>query len=450
MPIPAEYPLASLRKGVFSQLITIPEDDGWDTDPDPVRPYFQQLTEELPDIGHDQPFEKAPVYKGTGGLPPNVVDMNKVSELNATVGTEFKTLARNMSLFVGSAGMTKPEGATGKLFKYIIPTDVDAEPLTCQLYAKQMQTTALYERIKGMLLAGFTFPFQTAGRANYSMRFLGSGNYTKTVLGGTPTNDAYVPASYFNYQAIINNIVAAGLTNFTVNMDNSPERIDVGGRQGLAGAIFSGYYNMSGEIGLLNTRDGSGIEANEALHDLFEGKTEFPIQCIYADGPFATASEFMWNCFWVRIVKPKRSIGGNSAVKQNTTWELVPGGDWPATVWCDNLGPFLVPASAKLGIKYKGGATIPVAITAGAARTATQIVADLNGDGSFSTNMEADVFMGRIRLLSKLSGVVETIQIDTAQVDSCHALLGFSGTVYAGDTDNPWVCRIWNALGTVV
>ena len=80
-------------------------------------------------------------------------------------------------------------------------------------------------------------------------------------------------------------------------------------------------------------------------------------------------------------------------------------------------------------ISVDGGTQIDVTLTAGGARTAAQIVADLNGDAGFAAVARAQAVNGKVEVSSINAG--STLTIETASAASANTTLGFT----AGDNN---------------
>lgn len=440
-----EYPLVGQRTGLWSQLVCIPE-TAWDTDPGAPLPFVLPLADAM-EFNVDQPIEAAPVYVGDA-LPPQTVDMNLSADMSLPLALEFKTIGRLLKAYFTANGYFQPEGATGKLHRFKIPTVVGSRPISFQLLAKHLEATAQYERATGFLWGGFSFPFMTAGRSTYTATCMGSGTYLETSLGGAPTSDGYVPASYFNYRAVINDILVVGLTDFTIEHTNNIARTDVGGRQGKAGAITTGFYGASGSIATIYGLDGDGIESNANFNALYTNKTVFPVECLWADLPGDLATKYLRQRFFVRIGKPKKSVGGSAGLVQTASWQLVRSSDakFAGEVHGNAKGPYTIPASGNLGVKVDGGGTITVSLTAGS-RTLAQVVTELNADVTFAADAVASNFLGFLMITSKTTGSTSSIQIDGTVLNTAHTALGLPTTAYAGYSDTPLIVDLWNDYG---
>lgn len=424
------------RKLVWSRVELTPENDGWDTEVTTSPTSFVLPLAETLEFNLDQQIQEAPVYKGDI-QPHQVVDMQFTAELSPTLAMEFVTLGRIAALFHGANGMVKPEGATGKLFEFFPPSIVGSGPKSTQATGQNLESTAQYERLAGLVPHGLTFPFMVAGQARYTVDFMGSGTYYETNHpGGAAADDEADVASYFNYAAYVNGQVAEYLTNFTNKHTQQADRMDVGTRQGRAGAVVTGSHRATGEIGMMHAKDGTGVEVNRTLEDLWKNKTIFPIECIYTDLPGELATQYFRTRYYVRISKPKKSYGGEGVSIQNATWQMVRGTlaqptDWAAELIGDNKGPFTVPAASNIGIKIDNGATTTIAITAGA-RTVDQLVTEINANGTFSAIGIADNFYGWLRIRSKSKGTASKVQLDGTVSNSIHTLVGMSTTAYFG------------------
>lgn len=441
--MPTEFPLAEQRRLVWSQVALTPENDGWDVEPIATSPasFLLPLSETM-EFNLEQGMESAPAFMGDI-LPHNVVDMQYTADLTFPLSFEFVTLGRVCALYFGANGMSKPEGATGKIFDFFLPTTVGSKPKSTNATSKKLESTIQYERLGGIVPHSIKFPFMVAGMAKYSLGAMGSGSfYTTTHAGSAAVNDGFEPASYLNYTAIINDIVASGLTNFTIDSTQTATRTDVGSRQGRAGAILTGSHSANGEIGMMHSIDGSGIESNNNLTTLWQNKTIFPVECIYSDLPGDLATQFFRMRFYVRIGKPKTSVGGEAGDIQTANWQMVRGTAAQPTDWCaeligDNKGPFTIPATSNFGIKIDNASTITVPITAGS-RTLAQIVTELNAHVGFSAVAVARNLLGFLVIAAKSKGTTSKVQVDGTVLNSTHTLFGMATTAYFGRRTPLW------------
>jgi hypothetical protein len=438
--MPTVVALATQRTGINSRLIIIPETYGSEgQDPGSPEPFVFPLADES-GYEADQAIEEAPVYTGSS-LTPDVVDMNFEAGGTLPAAMEFTTIKRLLRLFFGPSGVVEPEGPSGDLVEFVIPTTMGSRPQSFQVADNFMESTAQYQRSRYNIINTISFPFATAGQGKYNLEVIGIGDLVETASGGTVVDDGYTPMSYFNTRMIVNDIVVAGLTNFDDSITCGAQRTEVGANQGKAGGITTGFYKASGSMATIYAVDGSGVESNNYLYNLWKNKTQFVIECIYTDLPLEQATQFFRRRYLVRISRPKRKAGGNGGKVQEFTWQTVRGGKtqasaitgtWEAENFGANLGPFTVPATSNLGVKIDGAATLTIPITAGS-RTTDQVVTELNAHVGFTAVATAENFLGRIMIKSKTKGsATSKVQIDTAVSNSLHTLFGFTATIYTG------------------
>lgn len=434
--MPTTVPLVSQRKGIASQCIWIPELDGWDKDPATVNAYSMPLADKTGFKVHGDLIE-AEIYDGTQ-LPPATVRGNSMADGTITLGLEYILSGRLLKCALGAAGYAQPEGATGRLKQFTIPTTLGGYPISGQLVRRSLETTMQVLRSTGNIIGSFHFPFATSGRATYEISLNGSGKSFRTMPAGfgSITNDGYVPASYFNMQMILNGYNIVGLTNFDDTLDFHSSRQDVGANNGNAGAINVGYVGAGGQLGLIWAVDGAGMESNFNLLDLAVNEVEFAIDCIYTDKPLALSTQWLRRRYWARLSPSDPDFGGSAGLIQEPKWQMVrsSSAQWAAERFGDIIGPYLLSGTTNIfGVKIDGGATVSVTLPTGAAVTTDQIVTALNASGSFSAVAIADNFMGRPRVTSKTTGLTTSkVQIDTTVTNSAHTVLGLTNTIYTG------------------
>lgn len=433
MTLPVSNPRVEQRRGIGFQFIIIPE-DSWDNDPAIVNAYVGPVAEKV-SLKTTQAIEDAPVYDGTM-LPPQVVDMNNEAGGSVSFGLDYKFLARVLKL-VFNGGVTQPEGATGKLKRFTIPTNISDRPKSFQTLQRHLEGTTQIFRNPGCKVGTIQFPFSTVGRATYSVNVLGSGRLNTTYPPAFPANpvkDAYSPANYTNMRMVVNNKIVVGLTSFDDTLDCQAKRTEVGANEGYAGGITTSFFKANGNLGTIWGVDGDGIESNDNLLSLARNKTVIPLECIYANKPLDQATEWFRRRYYIRISMTTPDGGGDEGETQEVEWRMVREGMWPAEIIGENLGSYTIPGASVLEFTVTGtnAGTISVSIAAGV-KTAKEIADILNADVAFAAALEADSMLGRLRIQKKTNdGADGTLAVNTAAVGSCHALLGFTATVYAG------------------
>lgn len=454
MSIPVENTLPRQRKGIGSTVEIIREDDGWDVDPATANSYLVPLSDKI-GLKVNQDLTDAINYNGRP-FSAGVIEGLQTADGAIPLNLDFVFIGRILRILTGSDGYSQPEGATGKLHEFVFPLDLGWAPDTFQVVRNSNEATALLLRTTGHTPKSIHFPFSVSGQAKYELVAPGSGKEFRTLPAGyVAHDDGYSPVSYSNSRMIINNLVVAGLTNFDDTVDFGTARQDVGGSL-YAGGLNNGLITAQIMIGTVFSQDGSGIESNFNLYDLADNETEFAIECIYADKKLGNhPTQWLRRRYWVRLSKSSPDFGGNAGLIQEAKAFIVPSVNaiWAPELYAGIDPNYTIGASAKLGIKISGvsgGATIPIDITTGT-RTAQQIVDDLNANATFTSGADAYVFLGRPMIVHKSKGTTATLQIDTAQVGSCHAALGFTGTVYAGKgsatSPVPIYWQLYNNLG---
>jgi hypothetical protein len=402
----------------------------WGADPSPANSFLVPLVDEE-SFATDQARTDANVYLGDRLPRGSILELIQ-AQGDAPVGLEYLTLPYLLGGQMGPAGYTR----FGSLHKFRV---ADA-PSLFTLEKEFLQATAFYLKNRDVYINTIGFTGQVAGAARYTMGLMGSGHESEEAspLDGSPTNHGYTATNYFNGFASQQGVNQIGMTAFELTLDNAMTRQDAMFLGGLAAGINAGIYMIRGNWGMI-LEDTDFY--NYAIND-----TAVELECMWANAPLALATQWLHIRIPVaRFSRNSPKVGGNAgkSIQQDFVGEL-PSVGTKARHFSTIAGPYLIAASGKLGVKIDGGATQVINLTAGAARTATQIVADINT--AAIANLTADVFMGRPRLLNGTAnnGTASTLQVDTAQADSQHAVLGFDGTVVTGYAAAPIYVDVYN------
>lgn len=439
--------MTTQRLGSLSRLCIIPE-TSWNQDPG------APVSHVLPLSGQggfktDQALIEAPIFTGTR-FPFGVVTGNTTAAGRIPLQLEFNTMARIFRRFFGSGGYSRP--GSGKLHRFKIPTD-NSGPESFQLEAQFLEATPVYVRAKGCYAGSIGLQYSTEGVAGYDLEVMGSGAEAYTTLDATPEDDGYSAVSYFNGFAKLNQLGLVGLTEFSANLDGGLSRQDVAFNGGIAGGINSGAINARGRLGLTFRTTGAGAEDDLYYYMLAVNNTEVEIECVWTDLPPDIATKFLrFRGIATRFSRSAPQPGGAAGLIIGQDWQIIrsTAADIKPEIFGTILGPYNIGAATDQFAAKIDGVAKTVTLTNGAARTAAQIVAELNADAPFFAVAEADVFLGRVRIKSRTAGTGGSVQFDTAVADHCGAVLGFHNAVITGDNDTPLVIEVYNDINAAI
>jgi hypothetical protein len=436
------------RQGIKTRQIFYPERDGFGIDPDPAVGYLMPLADEA-GYGTGDTLVNAPVFKGTR-KPDGVVNGMITAEGENPYGMEFRTFPRVLREFFGAGGYVRPGGGTTGLHRLFIPTDPDAEMGSCQLQDESRESPVQYHRYPGTRPGTVNLAYANEGVARYGVGFMGSGYEERTSLGGTVNDEGYKAVSYFNGHARLNGYFLVGMTDFSLSLDGGLSRADAAFRSGIAASINYGAINVSGRLGLMFSTVGSAPENNLNFYDMAVNQTAVPLEVMYTDAPPTIADQ------WCRIILAATRFsrrgfrpGGAAGKLITQDYRLVDdaSADLAAEKFNTTRGPYVLTTDNKIGIKINGGATIPITLgTASTTITNAAAVAAINANVTFSALAVAEEFNGRIMLRTIGKGSTYSIQIDTAQTDSAHTILGFDGVAFTGYSDTPLLIEFYNDI----
>lgn len=420
-----------------------------------------------------QGLVSVPVYKGDR-RPHSKVLGPITAAGKLPLNLEFLFFLRIIVVLLGRAGYSRPLGGSSSLHRILIPTTDGSIPGTFQLENVFLQATKVIQRLRYLMGSAINFNLGTSGPALYDIDTVGIGDVVNSAAElFAPSDDGLVPTTYYNGQVNFGSQIGiADLNALTLSLMFNVQRVEAFANGGVAAGLVSGNVEPKGSIRLVHTITGSNPGADlNAWNQATQG-TEVPIECFVTDQPVAGANGgVVFPSKYIRFLMPTCRMGaagpapggmGPSFIQQpfeaaRSNSQGTAAASVAGEVWSTNGGPYNVPASAALGVKIDGGGTIGgasgIPITTGATRTAAQICADLNGNGPFAAVATADVFMGnRVRIRSKQTstniGALSSVQIDTATTNSCHVLLGFTGTAVSGVTNCELYMEIWNGLGS--
>lgn len=436
------------RQGIKTRQIFYPERSGFGIDPSPAVGYLMPLADEA-GFGTSDSLVRAPIFKGTR-KPDGVVNGMITAEGENPYGMEFRTFPRVLREFFGVGGYVRPGGGSTSLHKMFIPIDPDAEMGSCQIQEESRETPTQYIRNRGVRPGTINLSYANEGVARWGGGFMGSGDEVRTNLGGTVNDEGYKAVSYFNGHARLNGYYLVGMTDFSLSLDGGLSRADAAFRGGVAASINYGAINVTGRLGLMFSTAGSAPENNLNFYDMAVNQTPVPLEVMYTDAPPAISDS------WCRIILAATRFsrrgfrpGGAAGKLITQDYQLIDdaSADIAAEKFSINRGPYTLTTNNKLGIKVNGGATIPITLgTASTTITLAAAIAAINANVTFSNLAIAEEFNGRIMLRTIGKGSNYSIQIDTAQTDSAHSILGFDGVAFTGYSDTPLLIEFYNDI----
>lgn len=351
-------------------------------------------------------------------------------------------------------------GSAGSLHEFFEDLTAGTRQKTATLESKFAEATAQYICGHNNIVSGIDFRGDFQGGAQLTAQILGVGDVDEVVSGATMTNHGFQPTNYFDgrirYKVSGTEHDVAGFSELSCSAARPAAREEGGFLSGEATGIGFGPIGMKGSLGVPFKVGGTGPFGDLNFYSDAINRRVVSLDYMVADAPLTTCTKYLrWQIFCALVFRSNPKPGpGNGFHKYAQRFEtarmastnMVMPAEYHQPLETALRGPYLVPASAKLGVKLNGGATIPITITAGAARTVDQIVADINGNGTFAASATADNFLGVIRMRTTTGGSTTSIQVDTAQVDSCHALLGLNGTTRSGRSSIACRMTLYNLL----
>ena len=436
------------RQGIKTRQIFYPERNGFGIDPDPAVGYLLNLVDEA-GFGTSDSLIRTPVFKGTR-KPDGAINGMIGAEGENPYGLEFRTFPRILREFFGAGGYVRPEGGTTSLHRMFIPIDPDAEMGSCQIQDESRETPVQYIRNKGVRPGTINLAYANEGVARYGVGFMGLGEEVRTNLGGTVVDEGYKAVSYFNGHAKLAGYHLVGMTDFSLSLDGGLSRADAAFRAGVAASINYGAINATGRLGLMYSTNGAAPENNLNFYDMAVNQQAVPLEVMYTDAPTFVADQ------WCRVILAATRFsrrgfrpGGAAGRLIAQDFQLVDdaSADLPAEKFNRIRGPYQLTTNNKLGLKLNGGATIP--ITLGAQNTLitnSQLVAAVLASAPFTALANAVEFNGRMLMSTIGKGSQFSIQVDTAQTDSAHTILGFDGVANIGFSDTPLLIEFYNDI----
>jgi len=421
------------RTGISSRIIYYPETT---PDTDPGSPVGYVLPIDSADSAMSAaPLQEAPVYMGNAGEAPSTVPGETTFSGATNLGLEFLTIGYILKALFGSSAAAVATG--GKQMHYF---PFAAPMLSGQLQKEWAEPTAQYMRNRGVYVDTLTLPVATSGAQKANVTWMGFGDEVQTTdLAGTKTNNGYnATSSFYGQFTYQGGSPLATVVNFSPALTRKPSRQSVAFNAGIAGGINTGMFRTTGPLQLLFDTTSNLNVYNDAINAV-----PLLLECVWADQVLSSVGAFLYLAI-TRAISERHapSVGGEPGLtfQQNFRSTFDSTASQLAPFALSGLGPFnvVVATSDALGIKIDGGSTQVVTLTPGAARTAAQIVANINslplvgGTAELFPGNPAGALGQRFRIKSATKGVTGSVQIDTTTTHSAHTVLGLDATVRAG------------------
>lgn len=399
------------------------------------------------EIGSDRGLIEVPIFKANFNPFASVLGIANVTGGIPTTG-DFLFIGRIARVVLGLGSYTKANEAGGTKAKHRY-APATPESITCE--AQFTEAPADYIRDTGIKLGGFDFASEQEGGIWYTVNATGSGRETvaTTPFDATPTDDAFQTVSYLDGRIVKGSTELADVTTFGLNLRRNLQRQGAFFNPYAAG-INPGKFNASGTLGIAYKDLGFYNEASAG--------TLLALDCMYGDRDPALGFT-QWIRFQFASVRFSRGTprpGGEEGLNINQNFRMEPSSTgFSAEYIAENIETYNIGATSfNLGVKVDGGGTVTKVLTQGAARTAAQVVTDLQASGGiagatsdrFGGNATANTG-GRPRIRSNTFGPTSSIQIDTGVANSAHTVLGFDGVTRSGILA-PFLMEILNTKTT--
>lgn len=387
------------------------------------------------DLTAGSPLIRVPLYRGIAELPDAVTGKFAASG-GVPSNLDLRFFPRYSTILMGRGNYTKTTLATGK-YRHRWGM---GEPLLANLQLDSLSPSALTHVLQEVLPGGFSLAGAATGGAAYSPTFTGSGKKSTNQIDVTPTLEPYRALSNLNGQVILGtDILGDVVSGFSLNYGTDLQTVDT---------YFSKYTRLVGAGDLTLTGELSVLYENEDFYNMALNETRPYFECVYGNKPtdqFPTEwVRFM--CGAVRLGEGLANYGGKGVLANRQPFEGVPydASDEtgiPAEIMT-GIGPWTIAATdVDLHFKINGGSTITKTLTAGAGKTAANIVSDI---GSFTGGF-ARVWGGRAAIVTTGKGAARSVQIVDAGVNSAHDVLGMDLVARAG-SDSPFVIEVVNPV----
>lgn len=383
---------------------------------------------------------------------------------------EFLTSPVWFKMGFGSGGYTRTSMVTGSVHAFAPPAaPTPISPVTGQIQNEYLEATAQFERARYVLPRKLGTSYANSGGAPFDVDLVGVGDAAFTDLGGAKTENGLPGGGVSVYNGSARMAVAAlnptwfnlgSVSSFNAGLDFQTVVEPVAFNGGVGGSVNISTPQLSGSLALMFAQDGSNPENNFNFLNYAINRNVMSWNCVWADadvngGQTGTAFPTAWAELFIATARFDRrgtTAGGRAGntIAQNYVHVLDPTlSKVPASTFGTVVGPYNITTGTNdvFTVKIDGGANITVTLTGGTARTAAQVAADLNANGTFSTAAVADAFNGRVRVTSKqatLTGASSSVQFVTGVLHGCETVLGYNGTVVAG-FNAPYVWRYYNS-----
>jgi len=439
--------VAAQRQGTGTRAIWYPETTEG-TDPGSPLGFVLPLAERA-SFGPSQNMIDAPVFDGTM-LPGDVIPGLITAQGGLPLGLEFTTIGHLLfALFGKTDGYARPGSST--LHEWNVPTAFGASAGSGQVQYEYGPATIQYLRYKYARINSLGFEFAPEGQARASVDIMGSGDEAQTDLAGTKTDNGYSAASYFNGKLLSDDTSIAGLvTAFGLNFMANLSRQDSVLNSGIAASINFGKLTFGGYLELMMQKAGSSPASDLTFYNKAVNQTRVKLECVWSDLPPASATK------WLRVIITRalfgRAVpapGGPNGVVLRQSFKAPndSSAKTKAELFGTVAGPYAITLGVndKLSVKKDGAAGTVVTLTAGAARTATQIAAEID---AALTGVDSEEFMGRVMIRHATAGSASSVAIDTAEPNSAHTTLGMNSTVRTGKDNCPILVQLFNGKST--
>jgi hypothetical protein len=445
------------RQGHWSRLILYPEST-YNSDTGITTGYLLPLVDQS-GFGDSADPIQVPIYDGTM-LPFDDIPGLIMAGGSLPLGLEYETLGHIMKAFFSANGYVRPGGGTTSLHHFFIPTIAGSEPGSFQLQNEFTQSTALFHRGRGVRPAAINYQGEISGFGRLGIDVLGSGSMVQTDLAGTKTDNGFQASNYFDGRMTYRvaggtRYTLADITGFRCRIFNNASRQEAFFNNGIASGVNTSNINVEGALALaMKANEAAAGPANDLnFYNNAVNRDTIEIDLVVANGPLATCTKYKRYQFTVvRFFRMAPKPGGGAGIVYEQAFRIVRDAT-NAKTYGEYVGPTLGTynigaATFNLGVKVNGGATITTALTQGAARTVTQVVADLNANGALTAVADIEEFCGRVRISSKTKGSTSSIQIDTGVATPAHAAFGFDGVARSGRDNCPVLIHLFNSRTT--
>src|SRR6266498_2508853 len=407
------------------------------TRPETEAPYFH---------GNIQGWDTVPgLVSGAGSVP---------------CGLEFTTSGNFLKMPFGTAGYSRVALVTGSVHSFF-PSSSVVTALTAQLQAESLETTALYERARYVMLQSLASSYASSGAAPLDLTFIGNGDVVQTDLAGSKTDNGYGAVSVYNGQARLAVSALAPTwfvvqpTAFNFRLDTGAARQEAAFNDGVAVAVNQGVPMLKGSLALAMAVGGATPESDFTYLNYAINRNVMSYECVWCDATFG-ASPFPSNLMMLKIASMR--IGRQSSLRPGGRAALTAPQPWghilhstyskvAAESWGTVVGTYNIATGVNDIVSHNidGLGASSVTLSNNAATTAASVVSQLNANGTFIARATADVLGGRVRVTSKQTGGtgLSSSVAFTAAANNANATLGLNTTSITG-FNAPYVFKIWN------